>query len=67
MKQQASSASTSGPNTSETDRQRFVKHNVTCKYDGKIEIIQIYATDPADAIKKVNNMDVDEYLCFDRV
>lgn len=67
MRQQATSASTSGPNTPETDRQRFVLHTVTCSYNGKIEKVQVYAEAPDTAIKKVNRIDVDEYLCLDRV
>lgn len=67
MKQQATSAATAGPNTPETDRQRYVLHNVTCSYDGKIEKVQIYAEAPDLAIRSVNSLTVAEYLCLERV
>jgi len=67
MKHQATSASTAGPNTPESDRQRIVLHNVSCQYGEKKETVQVYAEAPDDAIRVVNRMDEDEYLILERV
>ena len=61
-------AHTSHPNTKETDALPVVEHNVTVKLDnGKEEVVCIEASDPGDAISKVNAMDEQSYKLLRRV
>lgn len=53
----ATAAYVSHPNTPESDLQRFVEHDVCVKMDGGGEfVVRLMATDPGDAIDKINAM-----------
>lgn len=56
------SASTSQPNTPETDRQAMVRHTVNGTQNGKKVTVQVYATDPIDAINRARNLPDDAWL-----